>query len=120
MGHADQADFLADLLLARDRFSVLGHVGDLAEEAGRASLATGIGVDLRIEHDDFDRLAGHQRAGHVLEPDVVHRAIAAERHDRRAEFPFLVGELFPIEIGQVFGSPVSPEDSCLAAPCGSP
>ena len=45
----DQADLLADLLLALLRLAVLRHVGHLADEAGGAGLAAGVGVDLGVD-----------------------------------------------------------------------
>ena len=98
--HADQADLLARLLFALLHLAVLGHVGDLPDEARGAGLAAGVRVDLGVDHQHLDRLARGHEARQVLEADVVHGAVAAHRDHRRAELPLFVGELAPVEVGE--------------------
>ena len=62
VGRTDQADFLSDFLFPFPGLSIRRHIRDLADEAGRAGLATRIGVDLGIEDEDLDRVSRHQRA----------------------------------------------------------
>ena len=100
MRHSDQAHLLADLCLALPGLAIRRHVGDLADETRGAGLAAGVRIHLGIEHQHLDRNAGGQHARQVLEPDVVHRAIAADADDWRTQLPFLVTELLPVEIGE--------------------
>ena len=93
--HADEAHLLSDLLLALHRLAVGRHVGHLANVAGGAGLAAGVGVDLGVEHQHLDRHAGGQRAGEVLETDVIHRAVTADGNHRWAQQPLLVAEVLP-------------------------
>ncbi len=100
MCHGDEAHLLAYFLLALDRLAVLRHVRNLAEETGRAGLATGVRVDLGVDDEHLDRFARHHRAGEVLETDVVHRAVAADGDHGRTEIEFLVREIVPAEVAE--------------------
>ena len=100
VGHADEAHLLADLGLALPGLAVGRHVRHLADEAGGAGLAAGVGIDLGIQDQDLDRHAGHQRPGQVLEADVVHGPVTAHADHRRAEAPLLLAEVLPVEEGE--------------------
>ena len=96
----EERELLARLGLAVLRVAVRSHVGNLTGEAGGARLSAGIRVHLRVEHHDFDRLAGCEQPREVLESDVEHRTIAAHRDDRRAEGELVIGELLPCQRSQ--------------------
>ena len=60
MRDREHREFFARFLLAVLVRTVGGHVGDLAREAARARLSAGIGIDLRVDDEDPDRLVGRQ------------------------------------------------------------
>ena len=64
-----------------------------AEHGGRVGvLAAGVGVNLRVEHEDLDVGAVLQdHLGHVLVADVAHAAVAADDPDLGQFDDFLVG-----------------------------
>ncbi len=72
----------------------------MSEESGGARLTAGVRVNLRIDNDHFDRLAGHHGAGQILKTDVVHCTVAADGHDRRAEVKFIVRKIVPVEVAE--------------------
>jgi len=57
---------------------------------------------LCVDNEHFDRLARHHQAREVLETNVVHRAVATDRDDRRTQVELLVVELLPVEVGEEF------------------
>jgi hypothetical protein len=98
--HGDEANLFARFVLALLHLTVLGHVGYLTDEAGRTGLATRIGVYLGIHDDHLDRFTGGHQAGEVLEANVVHGSITTQGDHGRAEQPFFVGKLLPVEVGE--------------------
>ena len=100
VGHRDQRQFLAALVLQALAHPLVEGLGRLALETGRAGLAAAGGVGLGVDHDHAHRLAGRHQARQVLEADVHHRAVAAHREQRRTQREFLVAELLPAEVGE--------------------
>ena len=70
---------------ARDFFLIVlaggGELRHLADVGSLGSLAAGVGVDLGVEHEDVDVLAGSQHVVQAAEADVVGPAVAAEDPD---------------------------------------
>ena len=58
-----------------------GELGHLADVGSLGSLAAGVGVDLGVEDEDVDILAGSQDVVQAAEADVVGPAVAAEDPD---------------------------------------
>ena len=58
-----------------------GELSHLADVGGLGSLSAGVGVDLGIEDEDVDVLAGSQNVIHAAEADIVGPAVAAEDPD---------------------------------------
>ena len=54
------------------------HLGVLRTERRGGGLAAGVGINLRIQHEHLDVEARHHHARQRLEPDVVHRSVAAD------------------------------------------
>ena len=67
-----------------------GELCHLADVGGLGSLTAGVGVDLGIEDEDVDVLAGSQNVVHAAEADVVGPAVAAEDPDGLLRQIFLV------------------------------
>ena len=78
------------------------HVVAAEHGGGVGVLAAGVGVDLRVEHQDLDVGAVLQHdLGHVLVADVAHAAVAADGPDLGQLDDFLVGHQRVGEVGEV-------------------
>ena len=78
------------------------HVAAAEHGGGVGVLAAGVGVDLRIEHEDLDVgpvLQDH--LGHVLVADVAHAAVAADHPDLGEFDDLLIGHEGIGEVGEV-------------------
>src|SRR5208337_247293 len=78
MHHTDGPELLALFLLAFNLRAVGGHLRVLAGVRAGGRLAAGVGIDLRVEDEDFDVHARGQHARERLETDVQHGAVPAD------------------------------------------
>ena len=69
-----------------------GKLRNLAEVRGLGGLAAGVGVDLGVEDEDVDVLAGGKHVVQAAEADVVGPAVAAEDPDGLLGEVGLVGQ----------------------------
>lgn len=76
--HGDLGQLFAALALAQVDLAEGAHLGALAGEGGGGTLAAGVGIDLRIQHQHFDVHAAGQHAAERAEADVDDGAIAAD------------------------------------------
>ena len=94
---------LGDVLLfnqlALRRDAELVHVVTAQHGGGIGVLAAGVGIHLGVEHEHFHvRPVLQDDLGHVLEPDVAERAVAADDPDLRQFADFLVGHQRVVEM----------------------
>ena len=90
MHQGDLRQFLATLPLSGVARPEGRHFRVLTRKGGRRALTACIGIDLAIEHQNFDIHAGHQQAGERLKADIVHRAIAADHPEAPLRMALLV------------------------------
>ena len=69
-----------------------GELSDLAQVRGLGGLTTGVGVNLGVEDEDVDVVAGSQDVVQATEADVVGPAVAAEDPEGLLGEVSLVGE----------------------------
>ena len=79
VGHGDHAQ-----VLLRGRLASGGELGHRAPGGRLGGLATGVGIDLGIQHQQVDVLARGQRMVQATEADVVGPAVAADDPDALA------------------------------------
>ena len=78
MHHGDLGDFFAAFLFAVDRFAMDAHFCVLTSEGTGGGLPAGVGIDLGVEHENFDVEAGGHQTREGLKTDVEHGAVAAD------------------------------------------
>ena len=93
--------FLLGVLALRGRAEDV-HVVAAEHGGGVGVLAAGVGVDLRVEHEDLDVGAVLQNdLGDVLIADVAHAAVAADGPDLGQFDDFLIGHQRVGEVAEV-------------------
>jgi hypothetical protein len=85
VGHGQHAQVLLGGLLAAG-----GELGHRPPRGCLGRLAAGVGVDLGVEHQQIDVLAGGEHGVHPTRADVIGPAVAA--HDPQAAADQLVGQ----------------------------
>ena len=80
LGHIDVAVAHSDLgeALLLDLLAGRGELGHLADVGGLGGLAAGVGIDLGVEDEDVDVVAGGEDVIHAAEADIIGPAVAAE------------------------------------------